>query len=131
MAESERSGLGAPNSFFVVVAFHIVLGMTCHPWGLEEGLAEEERRGSIEGVSFSSLPFSPRGKDQVRQELSWVLEGLSGGFSSRSFSIWASRPQVTQPVPCLAFSHLLFSFSPPLRFQETPQDTKPPPLVKF
>lgn len=54
---------------FFVVAFHIALGMTCHPWGLEEGLAEEERRGSIEGVSCSSLPFLPGARIKLGKNL--------------------------------------------------------------
>lgn len=52
MAESERGGLGAPDVF---VALHNALGLACYPWGLGEGLAEEDRRGS----TGSFLLFAP------------------------------------------------------------------------
>lgn len=66
MAESERGGLGAPDGFHL--AFHIALGLVCHPWGWERDWLRRRGEGA-RGVSCCSLLFSPSGKDQIRQEL--------------------------------------------------------------
>lgn len=44
----------------VFAAFHVAFGLACHPWELGEGLAKEDRRGSVGSFLLFAPPFSPR-----------------------------------------------------------------------
>lgn len=62
MAKSEWSGLGCIGHFLflhtLLLAWHAIL--TCHPWGLEEGLAiEESKKESLRSHSTVYFPYLP------------------------------------------------------------------------
>lgn len=136
--------LAASGSFFPL---HVALDKACHPRGVGEGLAVEERKWEMLGSHPSSFPVTSlfQGRMELGKNLSECLEGRQDPPKSETVTVpapafsvglrgapgpWVREPRswtsaLTSRVPPP------FSSSFPLTFQETPRDTKTPPPSKL